>query len=90
MSLTIAGTVLGVTRERVAIEGRQPFDAITVHLLAGLDKFELAVSREAESRALALGDGELVELPVGVSAFPRRNGGAGYRLTMLSEPSRAS
>ena len=89
MSLKIAGTVLGVTSERVAIEGRQPFDSITVHLLSGLDKYELTVSREAEPRALALGEGEVVELPVGVSAFPRRNGGAGYRLTLLAEPSRA-
>lgn len=82
MSLTITGTVLGVTKERVELDGRAPFDSITVHLLSGLDKYELNVGREAETRALSLVEGERVELPVGVSAFARRNGGAGYRLTV--------
>ena len=83
MALTITGTVLGVTTERVELgDGRAPFDSITVHLLSGLDKYELAVGREAETGARALVEGERVELSVGVSAFPRRNGGAGYRLTM--------
>lgn len=83
MGMQYTGEVLGLTTSRVVPrDGSEPFDSQTLHLLDGLDKVELGLSREAVAQGVPE-RGELVTVEVGVSAYATRSGGAHVRLTAL-------
>ena len=81
MGLMVSGEVLGVERREVRPRsGADPFEQRTLHVLSGIDKYELRAARDF---VLLPGQGELVTLEVAVSGFRRGDGGVGIQLTAL-------